>query len=176
MKIRKSIVVAAAVVGVVVWIQNMLTPSVVAQNTSATPQAAGDVETAVTEVLNDLHRAAAEANGEKYFGLFTDDAVFLGTDATERWTIEQFKAYAMKRFETGVGWTYILKEGSRHITIDGSIAWFDELLENKKYGTCRGSGVVQHTSRGWKIAQFNLTFTVPNDKAEQVVAVIRADD
>ena len=130
----------------------------------------------VGTTLDALHAAASKADGKAYFDLFARDAVFLGTDATERWPLDEFKAYAMKRFETGKGWTYTLRPGTRHISFSpaGDIAWFDELLDNAKYGTCRGSGVLREIEGKWKIAQYNLTFTVPNDAAEQVVKVIRA--
>src|SRR5262245_55234389 len=129
----------------------------------------------ISQTLNNLHDAASKADGKAYFELFAPDAVFLGTDATERWTLEEFKTYAMKRFEAGKGWTYTLKPGTRHITFGPchTIAWFDELLENAKYGTCRGSGVLREIDGKWRIAQYNLTLTVPNEAAEQVVKVIR---
>lgn len=127
----------------------------------------------VSSVLDQLHHFASKADGPRYFELFAPDAVFLGTDAGERWPIDQFKAYAMKRFETGTGWTYTLKPGTRHINVRGDIAWFDELLDNAKYGVCRGSGVLRKIDGQWKIAQYNLTFTVPNDVAADVVKVIR---
>lgn len=127
----------------------------------------------VSGVLDALHDAASKADGKRYFDLFTIDAVFLGTDETERWPIDEFKTYAMKRFETGTGWTYTLKPGTRHIVVEGNIAWFDELLENAKYGTCRGSGVLRKSGEHWKIVQYNLTFTVPNEAAADVVKVIR---
>ena len=41
-----------------------------------------------------LHQDAHEGNFETYFNRYTSDAIFLGTDKTERWTIEEFKAYA----------------------------------------------------------------------------------
>ena len=132
------------------------------------------VTTEISKLLDELHAAASKADGERYFALFAPKAVFLGTDATERWPIEEFKAYATKRFATGTGWTYTLVPGTRYISVDGNIAWFDELLENAKYGTCRGSGVLRKVGDQWKIAQYNLTFTVPNDAAAEVVKVIRA--
>ena len=128
----------------------------------------------VVKVLDQLHEYAAKADGAKYFELFSTHAVFLGTDATERWTIDEFKSYAMKRFETGTGWTYTVVPGKRFVTFAGNVAWFDELLENAKYGTCRGTGVLQNVGGVWKIEQYNLALTVPNDAAEAVVGVIRA--
>lgn len=125
-------------------------------------------------VLDALHAAASDADGERYFDLFAPDAVFLGTDASERWTIDEFRAYALKRFETGAGWTYTLKPGTRHIRVHNDLAWFDELLANAKYGTCRGSGVLRRIGGDWKIEQYVLSFTVPNDVAQDVVRVINA--
>lgn len=125
--------------------------------------------------LNALHAAASKADGKRYFDLFAPDAVFLGTDASERWPIDEFKTYAMKRFETGTGWTYTLKPGTRHIHVEegDSVAWFDELLENAKYGTCRGTGVLRKVDGQWRIAQYHLTIPLPNDIAPDVVKMIR---
>ena len=44
---------------------------------------------------------------------------------------------------------------------------------NESYGETRGSGVLRLTGDGWKIEQYVLSFAVPNDKARQVVEVIR---
>lgn len=144
-----------------------------------TPQALPETteQKEIWKTLDALHKAASEADGEAYFDLFAPNAVFLGTDATERWTIDEFRDYAMKRFESGSGWIYTLKPGTRYIVVDGDIAWFDELLENEKYGTCRGSGVLRRIDDKWLIEQYVLSFTVPNEVALDVVAITRqADD
>jgi ketosteroid isomerase-like protein len=139
------------------------------------PAQADNATKAVYELLDDFHQAASVADGERYFGHFTPDAIFLGTDATERWTVGAFRAYAKPYFSQGRGWTY--KPVERHVMLsaDGSIAWFDEKLKNEKYGLTRGTGVLQKTDAGWKIAHYSLTFLVPNDASEAVVAAIRAD-
>ena len=51
---------------------------------------------------------------------------------------------------------------------------FDEKLTNAAYGEVRGSGVLRLTDEGWKIEQYVLSFSVPNDRAEQVVRLIAA--
>lgn len=126
--------------------------------------------------LDRFHHAASEADGETYFGLFAEDGVFLGTDATERWTVEEFRAYAMPYFSQGRGWTYTPVE--RHVTIsdDASVAWFDERLENEGLGETRGSGVLVRRGGTWKVAQYNLTIPVPNELASEVVRLIRELD
>lgn len=129
---------------------------------------------AVATVLDRLHEAASRADGETYFSLFAEGAVFIGTDAAERWTIADFTAYAESRFSKGQGWTYV--PGERHIDIapGGDVAWFDEMLESEKYGTSRGTGVLVRTAAGWRIAQYHLTFPIPNDLAAELTARIKA--
>jgi ketosteroid isomerase-like protein len=138
------------------------------------PRAGEDVPAAVGAVLDALHAAASRADAETYFALFAPEAVFLGTDATERWTIEQFRDYAMPYFSRGQGWTYV--PTARHVFAceTGDVAWFDERLANDKYGEVRGSGVLVRGPQGWRIAQYNLSLPVPNELAGDLVARIRA--
>ncbi len=132
-------------------------------------------EDEVGMVLDRLHEAASEADGTAYFDLFTPDARFIGTDATERWSLEEFRAYAEPHFSQGNGWTY--EPTARTVTIAdiecGCIAWFDEVLDHASYGVLRGSGLLRLTDDGWKVEQYVLSFAVPNDDADAVVDVIR---
>ncbi|MEZ6241685.1 MAG: nuclear transport factor 2 family protein [Phycisphaerales bacterium] len=131
----------------------------------------------VDQVLDSFHLFAARAMFTQYFALMHDDGVFLGTDATERWTKGEFMDYARPfMVEQGRGWEYHPRD--RHVAFDRSMttAWFDELLDNDKYGVLRGSGVLVATDDGWKIMQYNLAFTVPNDKAGGVVDLIRGEE
>ena len=73
--------------------------------TLATPALAATPEEDVGAVLDQLHAAASKADGPTYFGLYAADAVFIGTDATERWSLPQFRAYAEPYFAKGQGWT-----------------------------------------------------------------------
>ena len=125
----------------------------------------------VEQTLDALHRFASEAYGESYFSLFTDDAVFLGTDATERWPIAEFREYALARFNTGVGWTYKPKKRFIYFDSDGNTAWFDEVVMNENYGECRGTGVLEKKRGKWRISHYNLTVPVPNDLLGSLVAV-----
>lgn len=132
-----------------------------------------DVER-VGSVLDGLHEAASEADFDRYFGLYASEAVFLGTDATERWTREEFMAYTKARFDTGTGWTYHVLERHINLAPDGETAWFDERLENAGLGETRGSGVLIVEDGDWKITQYNLTIPIPNEIARDVAAQIRA--
>lgn len=134
----------------------------------------GQAVESIDQVLDRLHAAAAHADERAYFELFAPDAVFLGTDATERWSVDEFKAYAHPIFAAGKGWAYTSTE--RHIGLgpDGRTAWFDERLQNAKLGECRGSGALVNRAGRWAIVQYNLSIPVPNDLAEDLVQRIRA--
>ena len=129
---------------------------------------------AVEAVLDDLHRLASEADFDAYFELFAEDAVFMGTDATERWSIPDFRGYAIPADGSPPrGWTYHMTERHVFVDADGSTAWFDERLDNENYGETRGTGVLVKTDAGWKFAQYNLTIPVPNELARDFVGRIR---
>jgi hypothetical protein len=132
----------------------------------------------ISAVLDSFHAAASKADGKAYFDLFAPDAVFIGTDAAERWPVAAFRDYALPLFARGKGWTYVPRAGSRQITLAqipcGCVAWFDELLDNAGYGTSRGTGIVTLTPAGWKIEQYALTFPIPNDLAKDMTAKIKA--
>jgi len=121
---------------------------------------------ALDSLIDGLHKDAHEGNFETYFARYTNDAVFMGTDKTERWTIDAFKAYAAPAFQDGHGWTYAVVE--RNWEGDGDTRWFDEILFNEKLGHCRGTGVVEKVDGNWKIAHYSLTLLIPNDIAETV--------
>lgn len=118
------------------------------------------------ELLDGLHRDAHEGNFQTYFARYIPDAIFLGTDKTERWTIEEFKTYAKPAFADGHGWTYRVIE--RNWEGGGDVRWFDEILFNEKLGYCRGTGVVKLIDNEWKIAHYSLTMLVPNSIAANV--------
>src|SRR3990167_11204765 len=142
----------------------------------ATPVPAATPEQDIASVLDALHAAAAKADGPAYFALYTPDATYLGTDAAERWSLAEFKGYAMPYFAKGQGWTYVPRE--RHITIAPvdcrCVAWFDELLDSQSYGTSRGTGTLVLTPQGWKVSKYALTFPIPNDLAHDMTNQIKA--
>lgn len=135
---------------------------------------ARDERAIISAALDDWHRAAAEANETRYFGAMAPEFVFLGTDATERWDLASFRAFAHPWFAKGKAWTFTPRD--RHVILSprGDIAWFDEKLDSASYGECRGTGVLRRINGTWKIAHYNLTIPIPNDLARQVVEMIRA--
>ncbi len=137
------------------------------------------IPTSVTEInatLNELHDAASKADGARYFKLFTDDAFYIGTDASERWTIKEFRAFAEPYFAKGTGWTY--RPINRNVVVADlpcqCVAWFDELLDSQSYGTSRGTGVLMKKKGKWLISQYALTFPIPNDLSKGMTNQIKA--
>lgn len=124
----------------------------------------------VSQTLDTWHKAAADANFERYFNLMADDAIFIGTDATENWTKPDFKIWAKPFFDKGKTWDFTALE--RHIFFDktGKIAWFDELL-NTQMKICRGSGVLVKVGKEWKVQHYVLSMTIPNDEVDAAIKI-----
>jgi ketosteroid isomerase-like protein len=127
----------------------------------------------VSAVLDNFHTAASEADEERYLGCLTPDAVFIGTDASERWAGADFRDFVHSFFSRDKGWTYTPSTRNVAIGDDGTTAWFDELLDSEWYGDCRGTGVLQLKDDVWRIEQYCLTIPIPNEIADEVVAKIR---
>ena len=140
---------------------------------AATAAHAGPSEDAANKLLDGFHSAASKAQLNEYFAAFTPDGEFIGTDATERWTVEQFKAYAKPHFDKGRGWTYTVVERHLNVSADGKHASFDELLDNASLGRYRGTGVLRMIDGQWRVEQYHLTIPVPNELAAEVVKRIR---
>ena len=128
----------------------------------------------IIKVLDDWHDAASKADEERYFSHFATEAVFLGTDAAERWDVPAFRAYAHPIFSQGKGWSFHAVR--RDITVGAfGVAWFDEALDTKNLGPARGSGVLLTSPGGrWKIAQYNLSITIPNERFNAVKQLLES--
>jgi beta-lactamase class D len=126
-------------------------------------------------VLDKWHSDAAEGNHAEYIGAMTGDGVFIGTDATERWTTAEFSAWCKPYFERKKTWDFKMVSRNIDIADNGLNAWFDELLDTKM-GICRGSGVLVKKDGRWKIAQYVLSAAIPNDIMKQVTTMKSGTD
>jgi hypothetical protein len=131
-------------------------------------------ERAVAAVLDDWHDAAAKADEARYFGHLADQAVFLGTDGTERWDKAAFLAFAHPYFAKGKAWTFRALKRTVAFTAGDAVAWFDEDLDTANMGLCRGSGVLELRNGRWRILQYNLSIPIPNPLTSEVTARIAA--
>ncbi len=141
---------------------------------AADPKPRDPMQVQVHAVLDDWHKAAAAAEEDRYFGHFTADAIFMGTDATERWTRDQFRAWAKPHFAKGKAWSFKATRRYVKISKEGDAAWFDEDLDTPNLGPARGSGVLVRDGNTWKIAQYNLSVPIPNDAFADVKKLIEA--
>ena len=127
----------------------------------------------IHRVLDDWHQAAAEADFERYFGHFEgDSAIFMGTDATERWTVAAFRPWSKPYFDRGKAWSFTPEKRYIYFSKEGDTAWFDEALNTPNLGPSRGTGVLTRQAAGWKISHYNLTVPIPNAIVEDVVQQI----
>jgi hypothetical protein len=140
----------------------------------ATPVDRAAAERSIATALDDFHDAAAHADEARYFAHFADDGVFLGTDATERWDVAAFRAYAHPRFASGKAWSFHATRRAISVSGDAHFAYFDEDLATERLGPARGSGVLVATGGGWKIEQYNLTVVIPNERFAGVRALLEA--
>lgn len=130
-----------------------------------------NVSAEIDYTLDNWHKAAAEANFNNYFNVLTEDAIFIGTDATENWNKPAFIKFAKPYFDRGRAWNFTALERNIYFSSDMKTAWFDELL-NTQMKICRGSGVLVDEGNGnWKIKHYVLSMTIPNDNSDEVVKI-----
>ena len=122
----------------------------------------------VSKVLDDLNTFAANADFKNYFDLYAEESTFIGTDATEIWNKKEFMAYAKPHFDKGKAWNFKSLKRNIYFSKDGKYAWFDELLDTQMK-ICRGSGVLERIGNQWKIRQYVLSMTIPNENVDEVV-------
>lgn len=125
--------------------------------------------------MDDWHLAATEANYENYFSKLDTASVFIGTDASENWTKKEFEGFSKPYFDNGKAWDFKSLERNIYFSKDGSIAWFDELL-NTWMGTCRGSGVLERNENGWTLKHYVLSVAIPNDAVQEVISAKKEND
>lgn len=125
---------------------------------------------AINTVLEDWHKAAADADFDAYFNKMTADSHFIGTDATENWQFEEFKAFSKPYFDKGKAWSFTTIERNIFIEKNAKIAWFDEHLKTQM-GICRGSGVLRNVDGQWKIAHYVLSIAVPNENVTALTSM-----
>lgn len=138
---------------------------------SVQPKSSENVKSEINLVLNNWHKAAADANFNNYFNVMTEDAIYIGTDATENWNKQEFIKFAKPYFDRGKAWNFTALERNIYFSSDNKTVWFDELL-NTQMKICRGSGVLVRDEKGnWKIKQYVLSMTIPNDNTDEVVKI-----
>lgn len=127
-----------------------------------TEETAVQNEAMVEKVLNDWHQASATADADAFFGAMTEDGIYLGTDASERWLRDELRKWSKFAFERDTAWAFTASKREIYFSENQKIAWFEEMLDTQM-GTCRASGVLAKVDGAWKIKHYDLSIMVPND-------------
>jgi hypothetical protein len=130
---------------------------------------------AINLMLDSFNVAAGKADFDGYFNFYTEDAIFTGTDATERWDKKEFMVWAKPFFDRGKAWSFTALKRNIYFSKNGDLAWFDELL-NTQMKICRGSGVLVKQGDHWKVQQYILSTTVPNPILDEVIKMKTATE
>ncbi len=124
----------------------------------------------VNQLLDDFNTFAANADYKNYFDCFAEESTFIGTDATEVWNKKEFMEWAKPFFDKGKTWNFKSLKRNIYFSKDGSYAWFDEILDTQMK-ICRGSGVLEKIGGKWKVKQYVLSVTVPNEVVDEVTKI-----
>lgn len=143
-------------------------------SSSATSQ--NKEEKIINHTLDQWHKDVAEHNFTDYFNAFAKDGIFIGTDAGEIWSVDEFKSFSKPYFDKKKTWDFKPLKRNIYFSKDGKIAWFDEILDTWM-GISRGSGVIiKDKNNNWKIAHYVLSVTVPNEDMKKIIEVKKAND
>ena len=137
-------------------------------------QSSDNLKHKLDEMLTKWHHAAAIADAETYFGYLADDAIYMGTDATEYWTKTDFQKWAEPWFKKKSAWIIYATKRNIFLSEDNTYAWFDEVLV-AGFGPARGSGILIKTKDGWKIKHYNLAMTIPNEVSKEVKVLVEKE-
>lgn len=119
-------------------------------------------------LVDQWHKSAAKSDFKTYFEVMSTDFVFLGTAPGERWLKSEFESFCKPYFDKRKGWNFTPSNRHWNFSSDGKTAWFDEDLDTWMRG-CRGNGVLVKKRGNWKIAYYNLTVLVENEKMKQFI-------
>ncbi|SFU95541.1 SnoaL-like domain-containing protein [Pseudoduganella namucuonensis] len=125
--------------------------------------------------VDQWHADAARADSV-YFDKMAPAGVYIGTDKSEIWTREEFRAWAKPFFDRKKAWAFTAIKRNVYFSPDKKYAWFDEQL-NTQMGICQASGVIHHSADGFQIEHYQLSLAVPNplmDKFTKAIAEFEA--
>jgi hypothetical protein len=127
-------------------------------------------EKEINQLLDNWHKAAADADLEKFFGFMTQNATYIGTDPSERWTRQEFFNFSKPYFEKETTWDFKAFDRKIYTSKDQKTIWLDELL-NTWMGVCRGSGVLSIENGKYKITHYHLSVTIKNENIKEFLQI-----
>lgn len=124
--------------------------------------------TELNQLIDQWHVSAAKADFKQYFDGTANDFVFLGTAPGERWSKVDFQSFCKPYFDKGKAWDFKPSNRMWNVVADGTVAYFDEDLQTWME-SCRGSGICIFIDGEWKIAYYNLTVLIENEKIKKFI-------
>lgn len=125
-------------------------------------------EVKLNVLINQWHFNAAKSEFKNYFDATSENFIFLGTAPGERWNKLEFQTFCKPYFDKGKAWDFKPSNRKWNFSKDKKTAWFDEDLETWMKG-CRGSGICTLEKGEWKIAYYNLTVLIENEKIKKFI-------
>jgi len=119
-------------------------------------------------LMNQWHNDVATFNLDSYFNFMSDTFIFLGTAPEERWTKTEFYDFSKPFFDKKRTWDFKTNSRIWYFSDNGKMAWFEESL-NTWMEECRGSGILVFKDETWKIAHYNLTVLIENEKMNDFI-------
>ncbi|MBI3133176.1 MAG: nuclear transport factor 2 family protein [Bacteroidetes bacterium] len=147
-------------------IANLYTGVLKPKFASATGQASTTIH--LDSLMNKWHNDVATFAFDDYFNFMTSGFIFLGTDPSERWTKDQFSEFCQPYFEKKSTWDFKTNWRNWYLSENGDVAWFEESLATWM-DECRGSGVLINENGTWKIAHYNLSVLIENEKVDKFI-------
>lgn len=124
----------------------------------------------INSMLNEWHGLAAVGDST-FFDRFDNESFYLGTDAKEIWTLQEFKDFALPYFKRGSAWSFKTKSRNVYLGTYGNYAWSDEVLDTWM-GLCRGTCVMEKKEKHWVIKHYSLTVLVSNKLIKDYVKLL----
>ncbi len=141
-------------------------------NSCSVTHSTQDIKKQINQQINNWHLAAAHADEDFFFSQFAKNGIYIGTDPTELWTAQELKEWSKTYFDRDTAWDFKPIERHIYLSKNKKVAWFNELL-NTWMGVCRGSGVLEMEGGKWKIQQYHLSVSIPNDKMEEYLKLFQ---
>jgi hypothetical protein len=135
------------------------------------PQSDAAYRKQINAFVDEWHDDAASAR-LAYFDKIAPNGIYIGTDKSELWNREQFKAWAKRFFERKSAWSFKAVKRNVYMSPDKTFIWFDELLDTQM-GPCQASGVIRKTAKGFEIEHYQLSIAIPNEVADKVSKLVK---
>ncbi len=122
----------------------------------------------INQLMDKWHKDVAEYKLVDYFDVMDSTFVFLGTAPDEKWTKQEFYKFCKPYFDKKSTWNFKPIKRFVYFSSDFKTAWFEEDLQTWMEG-CRGTGVLIKRKTGWKLAHYNLTVLIENEKMKKFI-------